>query len=133
MQAWQLSIFVIHMFSDTCFQLQKTEEAEHLRDQKKHFQQLRQADEQDLIKNTQPFECSICFSDINADEGVMLRECLHVFCRFVQCANQEFCVNIQHALPKPMAILVGCRVVLVWAWCHQYATRIFWGFKAKLY
>lgn len=38
-------------------------------------------DSMDLTKNTEPFECSVCLVEYPAYDGVMLRNCLHTFCR----------------------------------------------------
>lgn len=38
-------------------------------------------DEQDLVSNTDEEDCPICFSTLEPGEGVVLRECLHTFCR----------------------------------------------------
>jgi len=37
-------------------------------------------DDQPLVRNTEPFTCPICFDDIQPGNGIMLRDCLHVFC-----------------------------------------------------
>ncbi|XP_069936804.1 uncharacterized protein [Cherax quadricarinatus] len=36
---------------------------------------------QGCVPNPDPFECRVCFVDINSGEGVVLRDCLHTFCR----------------------------------------------------
>jgi len=33
-----------------------------------------------IIRNNEPFECAICFSKIEPGQGVVLRDCLHMFC-----------------------------------------------------
>ena len=38
---------------------------------------------QPLIANQEEIECPICFDNIAAEEGVVLRECLHSFCKYV--------------------------------------------------
>jgi RanBP-type and C3HC4-type zinc finger-containing protein 1 len=35
----------------------------------------------DIIPNAETFECAICFLDIEPGDGVVLRECLHTFCK----------------------------------------------------
>lgn len=42
-------------------------------------------DSMDLTKNNEAFECSICFVDYKPFEGVVLRNCLHTFCK--DCAR----------------------------------------------
>ena len=39
--------------------------------------------DENIIPNVEPFECPICYGDIDIGEGVTLRECLHNFCRWV--------------------------------------------------
>nr|XP_045592793.1 uncharacterized protein LOC123754430 isoform X2 [Procambarus clarkii] len=36
---------------------------------------------QGCVPNPDPFECRVCFMDIKISEGVVLRDCLHTFCR----------------------------------------------------
>ena len=38
-------------------------------------------DDLDIIPNAEPFECIICYLDIEPGDGVVLRECLHTFCK----------------------------------------------------
>lgn len=49
----------------------------------KNYQYLIQLDNQDLIPNAELFECSVCFNEVKISEGVVLRDCLHQFCK--QC------------------------------------------------
>ncbi|MEQ2175436.1 hypothetical protein GOODEAATRI_017948, partial [Goodea atripinnis] len=35
----------------------------------------------DLVPNPEPVDCKICFVELQSGEGVLLRECLHCFCR----------------------------------------------------
>ncbi|XP_047116877.1 uncharacterized protein LOC124797853 isoform X1 [Schistocerca piceifrons] len=51
--------------------------------QNHHYQELLNLDNTDLVPNTEAFDCSVCLVTYNAGDGVILRECLHVFCR--QC------------------------------------------------
>ncbi|XP_060581441.1 ranBP-type and C3HC4-type zinc finger-containing protein 1-like, partial [Ruditapes philippinarum] len=51
------------------------------REQLKNYAYPREVDEQDLIPNREAFTCSICFDDFDEGEGVVLRECLHSFCK----------------------------------------------------
>ncbi|KAK3754772.1 hypothetical protein QZH41_019689, partial [Actinostola sp. cb2023] len=46
-----------------------------------NFRQLVQTAQQSLISNTEEFDCAICYTTVVPGEGVMLRECLHCFCR----------------------------------------------------
>lgn len=38
-------------------------------------------DDQNIILNKTKFECQICFTEINPGEGIILRGCLHEFCK----------------------------------------------------
>ena len=44
----------------------------------KNYQKL---DDLDIIPNAEAFECIICYIDIEPGDGVVLRECLHTFCK----------------------------------------------------
>lgn len=47
-----------------------------------NYQRHLQAMDEKLRTNEDEFECLICFTEVEAGEGVMLRECLHSFCRW---------------------------------------------------
>lgn len=44
-----------------------------------------------VIPNFEEFDCAICFTSVDEREGVMLRNCLHTFCR--ECIGQLIVVN----------------------------------------
>ncbi|GFO38633.1 ranbp-type and c3hc4-type Zinc finger-containing protein 1 [Plakobranchus ocellatus] len=46
-----------------------------------NYQHLLAIENLDLVPNPEPFQCAICFDDIAAGDGIVLRECLHQFCR----------------------------------------------------
>ncbi|XP_068160357.1 ranBP-type and C3HC4-type zinc finger-containing protein 1 isoform X2 [Antennarius striatus] len=50
-------------------------------ERKENFAQLMMIDSQDLLPNPDPVDCRICYVDLKPGEGVLLRECLHCFCR----------------------------------------------------
>ncbi|XP_068615178.1 ranBP-type and C3HC4-type zinc finger-containing protein 1-like [Brachionichthys hirsutus] len=50
-------------------------------ERKENFAQLMMIDSQDLLPNPEPVDCRICYVDLKPGEGVLLRECLHCFCR----------------------------------------------------
>lgn len=52
-----------------------------------NFQRHLAAEESDLIANTDEFDCPVCFERIGRLEGVMLRECLHMFCK--ECLQSQ--------------------------------------------
>ena len=41
----------------------------------------KQLENLDIIPNAENFECTICFLDTEPGDGVVLRECLHTFCK----------------------------------------------------
>lgn len=45
------------------------------------YMRLVELDEQDLVPSMEAFECSVCFLGIEPGQGVLLRDCLHMFCR----------------------------------------------------
>ncbi|OXB66030.1 UNVERIFIED_CONTAM: hypothetical protein H355_005185 [Colinus virginianus] len=57
---------------------QQTLEAERLQ----NFQQLLRLEQEVLVPNQESMECRICFQHVPAGQGVLLRECLHNFCRY---------------------------------------------------
>ncbi|XP_029004215.1 ranBP-type and C3HC4-type zinc finger-containing protein 1 isoform X2 [Betta splendens] len=58
-------------------QYQQAKEEERM----ENFARLVMMDGQDLVPNPEPVECRICYIDLQPGEGVLLRECLHCFCR----------------------------------------------------
>ena len=48
-----------------------------------------------LIQNQETFECPVCFVEADPGEGVVLRECLHNFCRLLSWYNYwQTCWNV---------------------------------------
>lgn len=47
-----------------------------------NFQQLCQLEDEALVPNQQEMECRICYLKVEPGNGVLLRECLHSFCRW---------------------------------------------------
>ena len=65
------------------FKLQDREVA-GIRALKMEFQDLSilySCENMELVSNLKPFVCGICFSRIPEFDGIVLRECLHEFCR----------------------------------------------------
>ncbi|XP_020508692.1 ranBP-type and C3HC4-type zinc finger-containing protein 1 [Labrus bergylta] len=50
-------------------------------ERRENFARLVMMDSQDLLPNPEPVDCRICYVDLQPGEGVLLRECLHCFCR----------------------------------------------------
>lgn len=52
-------------------------------DSSKTFPQMVELlENQAVVISPENTECPICFSDVPKGEGIMLKECLHTFCRF---------------------------------------------------
>ena len=49
---------------------------------KTHLDAYKQLENLDIIPNAETFECTICYLDVEPGDGVMLRECLHTFCKY---------------------------------------------------
>lgn len=50
-------------------------------ERERNYLRLLATDDEDLILNTSETDCPICFSPLQPQEGIVLRECLHTFCR----------------------------------------------------
>ncbi|KAF8786515.1 RanBP-type and C3HC4-type zinc like protein [Argiope bruennichi] len=48
---------------------------------KTDYRALIALDDVDLVANVEPFECPVCFLDVEANEGIILQDCLHNFCK----------------------------------------------------
>ena len=66
-----------------CVQFEQAERQNLERERAENLQALLQAEQEALITNDEGFECTICLDDVEAGEGVVLRNCLHQFCKFV--------------------------------------------------
>ncbi|KAK4879568.1 hypothetical protein RN001_007714 [Aquatica leii] len=55
-----------------------------------HYLQLLNLDNKELVTNAEKFECLICLTEIDSNEGVTLRECLHQFCKPCLAHTIEF-------------------------------------------
>lgn len=44
------------------------------------YKELLDFEDNNLIRNCDPFECEICYTNIEKFDGALLRECLHQFC-----------------------------------------------------
>lgn len=49
--------------------------------QEGNYLQHVQLEQRSLVLNTEPAECPVCYSVLAPGEAVVLRECLHTFCR----------------------------------------------------
>ena len=60
---------------------EKDTEEKPKEEKKTSLESYRQLENLDIIPNAETFECTICYLDIEPGDGVMLRECLHTFCK----------------------------------------------------
>ncbi|KAJ1194817.1 hypothetical protein NDU88_004102 [Pleurodeles waltl] len=74
---------------------QKAQEEERLQ----NFLYLLQLDDEALVPNQEEIECLICYTKVLPGAGVLLRECLHSFCR--ECLRQviHFCEEPEVSCP----------------------------------
>nr|XP_046239136.1 ranBP-type and C3HC4-type zinc finger-containing protein 1 [Scatophagus argus] len=63
-------------------------------ERERNYLHLLATEEQNLISNITEIDCPICFSALQPGEGIVLRECLHTFCR--ECLKGTI-VNSQDA------------------------------------
>ena len=54
----------------------------------------KQLENMDIIPNAENFECTICYLDVEPGDGVVLRECLHTFCKYGLQYRYYRCRNI---------------------------------------
>ncbi|KAM3843136.1 ranBP-type and C3HC4-type zinc finger-containing protein 1-like [Diretmus argenteus] len=76
-------------------QYQQAKEEEH----RENFARLVMMDGQDLVPNPEAVDCRICYLDLQPGEGVLLRECLHCFCRECLCSVIMLCEEPEVACP----------------------------------
>ena len=62
-------------------QLLEQEKRQKVQQREVNYQELMEAEEEDLITNTEEFDCPVCFTSIEEGAGVRLRNCLHQFCK----------------------------------------------------
>ncbi|XP_007893268.1 ranBP-type and C3HC4-type zinc finger-containing protein 1 [Callorhinchus milii] len=64
-----------------------------------NYQHLLRMDNQDLVPNREPIECRICLTDVMPEAGVVLRDCLHSFCK--ECLSQLIQTCLEPTVPCP--------------------------------
>lgn len=64
-----------------------------------HYQELLKLDGTDVVVNVDTFECPICFMKIETGDGMMLRNCLHSFCKGCIFQTIEFSEEIEIKCP----------------------------------
>jgi len=58
-------------------------------EKKNNLEAYKQLENLDIIPNAENFECTVCFLDTEPGDGVVLRECLHTFCKVCLAASIE--------------------------------------------
>ena len=56
-------------------------EGKEKKEVKNNLDAYKQLENLDIIPNAETFECTICFLETEPGDGVVLRECLHTFCK----------------------------------------------------
>ncbi|KAK3085646.1 hypothetical protein FSP39_006577 [Pinctada imbricata] len=79
--SWSVTPVVRLQYYDLDVTLEQERREKKARKSKDNYQRLLAVEDQNLIPNTEEFECPICFDTIGVQEGVILRECLHSFCK----------------------------------------------------
>ncbi|KAK6632404.1 hypothetical protein RUM44_007446 [Polyplax serrata] len=46
-----------------------------------HYKELMELQDAELVPNLEPFSCPVCMVDYSPGEGIILKDCLHTFCR----------------------------------------------------
>lgn len=58
---------------------------------KTHYLDLLKLDTKETVPNIEQFECPICFLEVSSGEGVILRDCLHSFCKECLVNTVKYC------------------------------------------
>ena len=69
------------IFFFSVVQFLEEEKRKHLKEREDNFSALMAAEGASLIPNPEEYDCSICFLPVPVGEGVILRGCLHEFCK----------------------------------------------------
>lgn len=63
------------------------------------YKDLLDLEQHGLVFNTEKFECQICFTEIDACEGMLIRECLHQYC--IACIRQTINLSEEARIKCP--------------------------------
>jgi hypothetical protein len=47
----------------------------------------------EINENIEPFDCAICMDTIEPRQGVILKECLHLFCKYTKKTTFNFYIQ----------------------------------------
>ncbi|KZC07168.1 PREDICTED: uncharacterized protein LOC107185455 [Dufourea novaeangliae] len=79
---------------------QETEETDTPEEVKmERYEELISLENCDLIPNSEPIECPVCFVTYGPREGVILRDCLHMFCRSCIANTIRYCEEAEVKCP----------------------------------
>lgn len=81
---WFLWNITISSLCNIWEQLEEEEKVKQQEEAEQNRQRMMQVASMNLVTNTEQFECPVCFTDVEPNEGVKLRECLHEICRWVR-------------------------------------------------
>uniref|UniRef100_A0A182NEW1 RanBP-type and C3HC4-type zinc finger-containing protein 1 n=1 Tax=Anopheles dirus TaxID=7168 RepID=A0A182NEW1_9DIPT len=76
-----------------------------------HYTELVNLDNADLIANIEPFECPICFGAFQPYEGIVLRDCLHSFCKQCLISTIQYSEDAEIRCPYSDAVY-SCESVI---------------------
>ncbi|XP_014212773.1 uncharacterized protein LOC106642489 [Copidosoma floridanum] len=65
----------------------------------KRYEELMSLENCDVISNSEPIECPVCFMIFAPAEGVILRDCLHSFCRMCIANVVRYCEEAEVKCP----------------------------------
>lgn len=63
------------------------------------YEELISLENCDVIPNSEPIECPVCFVTYGPREGVILRDCLHMFCRSCIANTIRYCEEAEVKCP----------------------------------
>lgn len=71
------------------------------------YTELMQLEHRALVPNCETFECTVCIEYCRPGDGVVLRECVHMFCRECLAAAIRHCEE-----PTVACLFTGCAGIL---------------------
>ncbi|XP_053986904.1 uncharacterized protein LOC128880641 [Hylaeus volcanicus] len=81
-------------------ELQETEDKDIPEDVRmERYEELISLENCDVIPNSEPIECPVCFVTYGPREGVILRDCLHMFCRSCIANTIRYCEDAEVKCP----------------------------------
>ncbi|XP_043257278.1 uncharacterized protein LOC122400101 [Colletes gigas] len=80
-------------------ELKVTEEIDTPEIKMERYEELISLENCDVIPNSEPIECPVCFVTYGPREGVILRDCLHMFCRSCIANTIRYCEDAEVKCP----------------------------------